>query len=80
MRNGYAPHHKFPFADYLFSGFHSYADSEIHYPGESLRVGITFPSWASFSERVRVGQRVDVLELSRLVGHLIITEIHTQAD
>lgn len=44
VRSGYAPHHKFPFADNLFSEFHSYGDSEIHYPSESLRVCIALPN------------------------------------
>ncbi|WP_133117911.1 hypothetical protein [Burkholderia ubonensis] len=76
VRSGYAPHHQFPFVGYLFSGFHAYGDNEMHYPGETLNVEIAFASWMHFSENVKVGQRIDVLEHHRLVGHVIVTEIY----
>lgn len=75
VRNGYAPHHKFAAIDYVASGFHSYDDNNLHYPGEVLKVRIDFPSWEYFSDKVRVGDSFDVLELDRLIGRGKVDEI-----
>ncbi|AOJ89912.1 hypothetical protein WS87_25070 [Burkholderia sp. MSMB0856] len=76
VRSGYAPHHRLPFIDHLFSGHHSYVDNDLHYPGEALKADIAFASWAQFSEHVKVGERIEVLELERAVGYLIVNEIY----
>jgi hypothetical protein len=33
-------------------------------------------SWAQISEHIEVGQRIEVLELERAVGYLIVNEIY----
>lgn len=48
IKSGYAPHHKFLNIDYLVSGYHKYRDNDFHYPGETIRVEISFPSWEYF--------------------------------
>lgn len=75
VRSGYAPHHRFPAVGYLASGVHSYADNELHYPGETLKVRIAFPSWVYFSDKVKVGDSFDVLELDRVIGRGTVDEI-----
>lgn len=75
VRSGYAPHHRLPFIDYLFSGHHSYVDNDLHYPGEALKAEIAFASWAQLSEHIKIGQRIEVLELERAVGYLIVNDI-----
>lgn len=69
VRTGYAPHHRFATADYLVSGVHTYPDAELHYPGETLKVRIRFPSWEYFRGGVSVGDSFEILELDRLVGY-----------
>ena len=76
VRSGYAPHHKLSFVDYLFSGHHSYVDNDLHYPGETLEADIAFASWAQLSAHVKIGQRIEVLELERAVGYLIVNDIY----
>lgn len=76
VRSGYAPHHRLPFIGYLFSGHHSYVDNDPHYPGEALKADIAFASWAQISEYIEIGQRIEVLELERAVGYLIVNEIY----
>lgn len=68
VRSGYSPHHKFAGVDYLVSGVHLYGDNDIHYPGEVLVVEISFPSWIYFSDKVKLGDSFEVLELDRIVG------------
>jgi len=75
VRSGYSPHHKFRTAEYLASGFHSYDDDMVHYPGETLKARITFPSWDQLRTRVNLGDKFEVLELDRLIGHGQIEEI-----
>jgi len=75
VRSGYSPHHKFKTVDYLASGFHSYDDNQIHYPGETLKTRITFPSWDQLQATVKLGDKFEVLELDRLIGHGQIEEI-----
>lgn len=79
VRSGYSPHHKFKTVDYLASGFHSYEDKKVHYPGETLKIRITFPSWDQLRTRVKLGDKFDVLELDRLIGYGKIEEIVTPA-
>ena len=69
IRTGYAPHHKFDSVDYLASGFHTYDDSAMHYPGETLKVRITFPSWDDFKSCIKVGEKFQVSELNQAVGY-----------
>jgi len=76
VRSGYAPHHRFAKVDYLASGFHVYGDNEFHFPGETLEIKITFPSWSDLRERLKVGDRFDVLELDRVIGHGTIERIN----
>ena len=68
IRTGYAPHHKFEAVDYLASGFHTYDDSGLHYPGETLKVRIAFPSWDDLKSRIKVGDKFQVSELNQAVG------------
>ena len=75
VRSGYAPHHKFSSVDYLVSGFHSYDDEGLHYPGETLKARIRFPSWDHFHDNVKVGDSFEVFELDRLIGYGEIQEI-----
>ncbi|WP_198361341.1 hypothetical protein [Burkholderia ubonensis] len=75
VRTGYAPHHKFPNVDYFASGVHSYDDQELHYPGETLEVRISFPSWEHFRNAVKVGDSFEVRELDRLVGYGTVVEL-----
>jgi len=79
VRSGYAPHHKFAKVDYLASGFHVYADNDFHFPGETLEIEITFPSWSELRKTVKVGDRFDVLELDRVIGHGTIERINEAA-
>ncbi|MGF6243461.1 hypothetical protein P3T42_005225 [Paraburkholderia sp. GAS38] len=73
--SGYAPHHKFAAIDYLASGVHSYADEDLHYPGETLKMRISFPSWEYFQGAVKVGDSFELLELDRLVGYGTVDEV-----
>ncbi|WP_206002364.1 hypothetical protein [Paraburkholderia antibiotica] len=75
VRSGYAPHHKFATVDYLASGVHSYVDEDLHYPGETLKARISFPSWEHFQGGVKVGDSFEVLELDRLVGYGTVDEV-----
>lgn len=75
VRSGYAPHHKFASVDYLASGVHSYADNDLHYPGETIKVRICFPSWEYFRNKVDVGDPFDVFELDRVIGRGRVDEI-----
>ena len=75
VRTGYAPHHKFANIVYLASGFHQYDDKEIHYPGESIKARITFPSWQYFRDGLSVGDIFEVRELERVIGYGTIDEI-----
>jgi hypothetical protein len=75
IRTGYAPHHKFGSVDYLASGFHSYEDDMVHYPGETFKVEITFPSWGDLKLHVKVDDSFEVMELDRLVGWGVIEKI-----
>jgi hypothetical protein len=75
VRTGYAPHHKFANVDYLASGFHTYLDADLHYPGETLKALIRFPSWEYFGNTVKVGDRFEVREVDRLVGYGKVDEI-----
>ena len=75
VRSGYAPHHKFAAVGYLASGFQTYPDDSIHYPGETLIASIAFPSWEFFGSSVRVGDVFEIRELDRVVGHGVIQSI-----
>ncbi len=75
VRDGYAPHHRFPGVDYLVSGFHRYEDTQLRHPGDTWPARIAFPSWAFFGAGVKVGDRFEILEMSRLVGHGVVKEI-----
>lgn len=76
VKSGYSPHHKFKNVDYLVSGFHTYSDDEMHYPGEGLQTNIVFPSWEYFESEVKVGDRFEVRELDRLIGLGVIQSIN----
>lgn len=69
VRSGYAPHHKFAAVEYLASGVHSYDDHSLHYPGETLKAHISFPSWDHLRSSVKVGDSFEVLELDRVVAY-----------
>ncbi|WP_236207225.1 hypothetical protein [Pseudomonas tohonis] len=75
VKSGYSPHHKFPNVEYLVSGFHVYADDQLHYPGETLLVEILFPSWEFFGGNISVGDNFSILELERLVGEGVVQSI-----
>ncbi len=75
VRSGYAPHHRFATVDYLASGFHSYGDESLHYPGESLKTWISFPSWEDLQNKIKVGDAFEVLELDRVVAYGTVNEI-----
>ncbi|TCW77928.1 hypothetical protein C5O80_32615 [Burkholderia sp. SRS-46] len=75
VRTGYSPHHKFTTVDYLASGEHTYADRDLHYPGETLHVRIGFASWEYFRSTIKVGDSFEVFELDRLVGYGTVREI-----
>lgn len=75
VRSGYAPHHKFPTVEYLASGVHTYQDDHLHYPGETLKTWISFPSWQYFKGLVKAGDSFEVLELDRLVGYGTVDEV-----
>jgi hypothetical protein len=75
VRSGYAPHHKFTMLDYLVSGFHLYEDQCLHYPGETMKAWIGFPSWKYFREKMKIGDSFKVQEVNRIVGYGIIDEI-----
>jgi len=75
VRSGYAPHHKFAAVDYLASGFQTYPDDGAHYPGETLIASIAFASWEFFASSVSVGDRFEIRELDRLVGHGVAQSI-----
>lgn len=75
VRDGYAPHHKFNNVDYLASGFHSYDDKNMHYPGETLNIGITFPSWEYIKCHIKIGDSFEVREMDRVIGEGVIKEI-----
>src|ERR1700761_3620529 len=69
IRTGYAPHHKLESVEYLASGFHTYDDAELHYPGETLKVRIFFPSWDDLKNHVKIGDKFQVSEVNRQVGY-----------
>lgn len=76
VKSGYAPHHLFSNVDYLVSGFHTYDDELVHYPGETLLAKIVFPSWGYFGKDVDVGDRFEVREMDRVVGTGIVQSIN----
>ena len=75
VKSGYAPHHKFSGVEYLVSGFHTYSDDAVHFPGETLKTRIAFPSWEFISDQVKVGDRFEILEMNRVVGHGTVESI-----
>lgn len=75
VKTGYSPHHKFANNDYLVSGFHTYPDNDVHYPGETLTAKIVFPSWEFFGKDVKVGDSFEVKEMNRLVGYGVVQSI-----
>lgn len=75
VKSGYAPHHKFSGVEYLVSGFHTYSDENVHFPGETLGARIAFPSWEFFSNQIKIGDRFDILEMNRVVGHGTVESI-----
>ncbi len=75
VRDGYAPHHRFSGVDYLVSGFHRYDDAQLRHPGDTWLARIAFPSWSYFGSGVKVGDRFDILEMSRRVGQGVVKEI-----
>lgn len=75
IKSGYAPHDKFKNVDYLVSGYHKYEDDDFHYPGETIKAEISFPSWAYFCKSVSVGEKFEVLELDRIIGYGIVESI-----
>lgn len=75
IKSGYAPHHKFKNIDYLVSGYHKYKDDNFHYPGETIKAEISFPSWKYFCKSVNVGEKFEVLELDRIIGYGVVESI-----
>lgn len=75
IKSGYSPHHKFDCIDYLVSGFHTYSDQNIHFPGERITAQIVFPSWEYFGARLKVGDKFEIREMERIIGHGVITDI-----
>lgn len=75
IKNGYSPHHKFADIDYLVSGRHTYTDDRIHYPGEAIKVSITFASWQHICHAVKVGDCFEVREMQRIVGYGQVVEV-----
>ncbi|WP_312796671.1 hypothetical protein [Tianweitania sp.] len=75
VRTGYDPYHKFPGVDYLATGFHTYTDDQIHYPGESLIASIVFPSWEFFGPSIHVGDVFEIRELDKVVGRGVVQAI-----
>ncbi|MTV40552.1 hypothetical protein [Duganella radicis] len=75
IRTGYAPHHKFDGINYLVSGFHTYEDGEMHYPGEYLKTKISFPSWDEVCDKIVVGEGFELMELDRSVGKGVVISI-----
>lgn len=77
VRTGYSPLHRFAAVPYFISGRHTYSDDTIHYPGESLLIGISFPSWQYVSSLIKVGDRFDICELYDVVGEGVVVSIGT---
>jgi len=75
VTDGYQPHHKFEWADFLTSGIHHYKDQRRHYAGETVDAVIEFPFWSHFGDQVSVGDHFEIREASRLVGHGVVNEI-----
>ena len=72
--DGYNAGHKFEWADFETSGTHYYGDGRRHYAGETIKVVIAFPFWRYFGSKVSVGDRFEIFEGSRLVGHGVVEE------
>ncbi|WP_129518723.1 hypothetical protein [Burkholderia stabilis] len=75
VRTGYSPHHKFANIDWLASGKHVYDDTDLHYPGETLKAKIKFASWDHMRGDIGVGDRFDILENERLIGYGVVDAI-----
>ncbi|KAB0641127.1 hypothetical protein [Burkholderia latens] len=75
VRTGYSPHHKFARIDWLASGKHVYDDTDVHYPGETLKAKIKFASWEHMRDSVGVGDHFEILENDRLIGHGVVDAI-----
>jgi len=75
VKSGYAPHHKFPDINYLVSGFHTYDNNDIHYPGETFDAIIKFPSWEYIKNYIKVGDIFELMEAERIVGSGIVSDI-----
>lgn len=75
VRSGYAPHHRFSRVEYLTSGRHFYGDDQWHFPGEKIKVWISFVSWQYMRDSVCVGDSFEALELDRLIGYGVVEEI-----
>ncbi|WP_290903020.1 hypothetical protein [Aquabacterium sp.] len=54
---------------------HSRAKHQLRHPGDTWLARIAFPSCAFFGSSVKVGDRFDIPEMSRLVGHGVVKEI-----
>lgn len=75
VMDGYRPHHRFEWADFLTTGIHHYGDKRYHYPGETLTAWIEFPFWSHFGNSVSVGDHFEICEASRVVGHGVVDEV-----
>ena len=75
VRTGYNPHHKFEHFNWVASGAHMYGDEKLHFPGETLFTLISFASWEYMRDKINVGDRFDILEVDRLIGHGTIESI-----
>lgn len=68
VSSGYSPHHKFPNINWLASGKHTYDDSILHYPGETLKAKISFASLEYMVGDVKVGDCFEIRENNRVIG------------
>ncbi|MDR0488428.1 MAG: hypothetical protein LBG99_03340 [Propionibacteriaceae bacterium] len=78
--DGYQPHHRFEWADFLTTGIHRYGDECRHYPGETLKMRIEFPFWSYFGSNVSVGDCFEISEASRVIGHGVVDEVLGPTD
>ncbi|WP_446810539.1 hypothetical protein ACH50O_02815 [Methylomonas sp. 2BW1-5-20] len=73
--NVHSPHHRIEGVEYLCSGRHAYEDDNLHYPPEVLRTKVFFPSWQYIKDKILVGQKIQVSELDRVIGELIVLSV-----
>jgi hypothetical protein len=75
VQTGYSPHHKFTHFEWIASGQHTYQDEDLHFPGETLFALIKFASWEFMRDKVKVGDRFEISEVDRLIGHGTVDSI-----